>query len=992
MPNFSRWILCLSLASAAPLAWAQSALEVVVLDTPGGRALASTKVTLSNPETGFSASGNTDSGGKLLFPALNATGAYVASVVGDSGQTVASAAVRLRSNFTSSVTLTRAGAGGTTEEVTVEGERAARGLNFTNAEISASLDVEDLNRLPVEARDLASALFRLPGVTRATSFFPEAPQVSINGANSLFTQYLVDGLDNNENFLGGQKFPTPIGIIRDVTVLTNSYSVEYGRTANGIVNVTTKSGTNEFKAEPFFLYRPGNSIDASQSFASRDLTGNGVLDGFKRYQGGFAVSGPIVRDQTFFFADVEVTKDEKDNRLTAPTLGANGTISGDNRFNFFTARVDHRFNDTWSGTVRLNRGDVEDDRQGGGLESGLTFPSAGDVQTRVSNLSVLQWRYNGDRFSYVGDLQFASFDWNYGRANTTGPQTTLQDMNGTTLGVVGNNGFFFDSDERTIQTKQKFLFNFDRVRVNAGVDIIKSAFDLRGGGNPNGNYTVRLRPDQLAAVRAANRGTALNANDIPADALVTNYAVELRPATFGTDQRQLGLWTEAAVDVTDQLTTTLGVRYDYDDLTKFGDGSGDKNNVAPRLGLNYRFSEQRSLRFGAGLFYEKLPYTVISDAIQRNADTPGFRQQLAELVALGRLPADTDIDRIVRNGNRSVSPSNVTYLQGPTGAALAGQGDSLNANERQIFNPDGYDNPYSFQTSLGFQQSFARNWLFESSLQYSRGHHLLRLVDVNAPTPYEITAEQARTLSPAQLQQLVRTKAQADATRPTQAPANSGRATGVVVTDTGGKSDYRALVLGVTKERGKDVYALKGSFTLSRAKNNTDDINFRASNANLFDSEYGPSLNDRKRVLSATAYLFPLPDVSVSLTALLQSGQPVNFGPDGTLFGTTDLNGDGISFADQYTGNPDRAPGFKRNSGRLPSTRTFDLGLQYSPELYSGVLELRADVFNLFNEVNLDGYAVNATVSNQFQTAGQSFLMRSADRPRTFQFGARYLF
>ncbi len=58
----------------------------------------------------------------------------------------------------------------------------------------------------------------------------------------------------------------------------------------------------------------------------------------------------------------------------------------------------------------------------------------------------------------------------------------------------------------------------------------------------------------------------------------------------------------------------------------------------------------------------------------------------------------------------------------------------------------------------------------------------------------------------------------------------------------------------------------------------------------------------------------------------------------------------------------------------------------------SGKLELSADVFNLFNEVNLSGYAVNATASNQFQVFGTPFQTRSADRPRTFQFGARYLF
>jgi len=109
------------------------------------------------------------------------------------------------------------------------------GINTVNAEISASLPAETLKALPIEGRDVVTALVRLPNVVASTGFFPEAPVVSINGANGLFTNYLIDGLDNNENFLGGLKFPVPLGFTREVTVLANSYSVAFGRTANGVL-------------------------------------------------------------------------------------------------------------------------------------------------------------------------------------------------------------------------------------------------------------------------------------------------------------------------------------------------------------------------------------------------------------------------------------------------------------------------------------------------------------------------------------------------------------------------------------------------------------------------------------------------------------------------------------------------------------------------------------------------------------------------------------
>src|SRR5262249_51393139 len=114
-------------------------------------------------------------------------------------------------------------------------------VNTVNAEVSSTLRETEIESLPVEGRDLTRSLYRLPNVAQATGFFPEAPNVRINGANSLYTNYMLDGLDNNENFLGGQKFAVPTGFSQDVTVLTSTYSAEFGRTGNGIINVTTRS-------------------------------------------------------------------------------------------------------------------------------------------------------------------------------------------------------------------------------------------------------------------------------------------------------------------------------------------------------------------------------------------------------------------------------------------------------------------------------------------------------------------------------------------------------------------------------------------------------------------------------------------------------------------------------------------------------------------------------------------------------------------------------
>src|SRR6185295_3220301 len=102
------------------------------------------------------------------------------------------------------------------ETVEVSGEGVAR-INTVNAEVASTLTRQDIEVLPIEGRDLTRSLYRLPNVTQATGFYPEAPNVSINGANSLFSNYMIDGLDNNENFLGGQKFAIPMGATQQVT-------------------------------------------------------------------------------------------------------------------------------------------------------------------------------------------------------------------------------------------------------------------------------------------------------------------------------------------------------------------------------------------------------------------------------------------------------------------------------------------------------------------------------------------------------------------------------------------------------------------------------------------------------------------------------------------------------------------------------------------------------------------------------------------------------
>jgi len=128
------------------------------------------------------------------------------------------------------------------EEIVITETKAAK-LNTQNAEVSSVVTKRELQSLPIEGRDITRALVRLPNLSVASLGYAEAPNISINGLNGIYTNYLIDGMDNNERFLGNVKFNPPVGFTESVQVLTNNYSVEWGNTSNGIVSVTTRSGT-----------------------------------------------------------------------------------------------------------------------------------------------------------------------------------------------------------------------------------------------------------------------------------------------------------------------------------------------------------------------------------------------------------------------------------------------------------------------------------------------------------------------------------------------------------------------------------------------------------------------------------------------------------------------------------------------------------------------------------------------------------------------------
>ena len=991
MKHFYIWALLF----ISTIAIAQQDLTVSVIDAVTKKPITSSTIALQNKSRNLQLSQISNSQGKVIFKSLEALDGYQV-IFEETSEYAASTSdlISIRSNQNPNVTLVLKKLNiEQLDEVVISANSTSK-INRRDAEVSSELKASEIQEIPVEGRDITRVLYRLPNVSQATGFYPEAPNVSINGANGLFTSYLIDGLDNNERFLGGQKFAIPSGFVKDITVLTSNFSAEYGLTGSGIVDITPRSGSNKLTGETFFITRPGPSIDGSSSFEQRDLSGNQVKDGFARYQVGGGVGGAFVKDKTFYYFNFEHTTDVKDNLLTSPALGVNETVRGTNYFNYFSSKIDQNWTKNFRSSLRANVGIVGIERQGGGLDGGAGFPSSANTQKRNSILLALKNSYSFGKLSLETNLQYSRFNWDYANPlNADGPQVVVLGTNDETLAVLGHPGYLFDAIENTIQVQQKFKYYLDNHTLKGGLNYIRGNHDLFGGGNPNGNYTVKLTQTQIDAINASSVGSGLSINDIPSNVNVVNYNVELRPTTFGTNQNIYSAYIEDLWSVTDKLNITLGLRYDYDNLSKGGNDKGDSNNLAPRFNFNYKLNNNSSIRGGYGIAYDKINYAIYSDALQQNTKSADYRTQLQKFIDLGILPANTNLDAVTFNGNISASLPTVTYLQGPSGDQLQAQREGAFSNERRILNPNGYDNPLSHQFSLGYQLQVDENKLFYVDVVHNRGENLFRLRNLNAASEYTIDTDNI----------IIRTQAQADATRPI--PIVNGAATidgqtvtgvarNVVVSETEGKSRYYALSLNYQKSKGKDTYSYRLNYTLSSLKNDTEDINFRAQDGNNYGNEWGPSINDRTHNINGIYSYYPFKGTTVTLAGLLQSGQPINRIPLG--FGTTDLNGDGSGFGDAYQGNSDRFPGESRNSDRLPWRTTFDLGVQHQFKITATTkLEFRADIFNLFDAENLSGYSNNATQSNQIQggsSASGLFTKRNASPPRQFQFGVRYLF
>ncbi|HEX8249143.1 MAG TPA: carboxypeptidase regulatory-like domain-containing protein, partial [Pyrinomonadaceae bacterium] len=196
-------------------------------------------------------------------------------------------------------------------EVTAE----APVINTNSQDFATNINQTSINELPINGRRASNFVLLTPATVPDGTF----GLISFRGISGLLNNSTVDGGDNNQAFQSEERGRTRIGYvisqsaIREFQVNTSNYSAEYGRSAGGVVNTVTKSGTNEFHGDLFEYYR-NNRFGARNPLAFQTILNNGVqtIVGLKpvdvRHQFGGTIGGPIIKDKLFFFFSYDQQK------------------------------------------------------------------------------------------------------------------------------------------------------------------------------------------------------------------------------------------------------------------------------------------------------------------------------------------------------------------------------------------------------------------------------------------------------------------------------------------------------------------------------------------------------------------------------------------------------------------------------------------------------------------------------------------------------------
>ena len=902
-------------------------------------------VTAKNQSTGFSRSEVSDSEGVYRITGLP-VGSYALSIdlSGFQAQT-RTIQVSVSETITADFDMRVASV---SENVTVTAETPL--VDTTSSAVGGLVDTKRVESLPLNGRQFANLAVTIPGVglgfhadpTKSTQYSPQ-----INGGNGRNINYQIDGGDNNDDTVGGLLQLFPLEAIQEFNFLTSRYKAEYGRSNGGVMNIVTKSGTNDWRGSFFELFRD-KSMNAKTETENR---GNLAKGDYRRNQFGGSFGGPIVPDRAHFFAAIERTNQDTTQSVTTKGLypSEDGVYSTPYRETLFTGKATSNLTPNQYLTVRYGR---NENSQPYGATPLATPANWGDSANQFNSIN-LNHNFslgNGKLNEFV--FQYADFD-NHITARSNNAFESYP--NGVTVGQNTN------TPQSTAQKKYQFRDDFSWHMAGmgglghdfkAGVNFINEPrlFITFNTGKGVIQYT-HLTDD----VNGPISGAALNDGDSAANIPLKQY----------------GTYIQDDWRVSDRLTVNLGLRYDLVKGLQFDQSKNpnyvlaqelgaagrfanvvgyenfgkrpkdDTNNIQPRLGMvwDVRGTAKDVVRAGWGI-YTDFGYTN-SNVLFPAADASGSR--------FGTVFTATNTSGL-RN------PDGSFYRVGQPLSNLASQNE---AGALPLFGQwvdPRLEQPETKQTSLGWSHELTTSTVLTADYVHIRASNLNIRPRLNTRVDGGARRFADIAFSP------------------------NSSATRAAISR--GKSEYDGLILGVRRRltRGVDF---TGSYTLSRGRSTIGtagdelDTRYVLDATNPFDDPrmLGPNRRtDARHRVTASATLQLPAGVRVAPIFIYRSALPVYLGEG------VDLNADG-----EINDLPERAVAFDGfdsndvakfkdigacttiNCGRGAAFSQVNLRVSKSFHLFGrSNVEAIGEIFNLFNAINPNNF--ERTVSNVVQT------------------------
>lgn len=989
----------MSLALLAPHAVdaqsASSAIQGLIRDSTGA-VVVGAQVSATNTATGVQYAVESNDRGFFRIGPIE-RGPYVVTCVAPGFAEATVEGIQVAANDVREVDVTLQIAG-VTSEVSVTAEAPITDL--ATSDLSARINSRTMRDLPLNGRDFTRLALFTPGVV---AYYSNLSSLSFNGLSSETSNnnFLLDGTDatnveNNRPSAAGERGPRlqtgSIEGLEEFKIVSGTYSAEYGRAAGGVVQITSKSGTNSFTGSLFEFFRD-ERFDARNFFDSSRLP-------FDLNQFGGTLGGPIIRNRAFFFVNYEGSRQgigltgvgtvptraaltglhpalqgladtfpEPSEVLNATTGMARLSGTLDTKEDVFAIKVDHNvtMNDRLFARYSYNRAHV------GGPAFALFNNYLGTDQIQDSTfvsqfVSVGYTRVFGS--SVVNELRVGLNLKDY-ESNNGGSGLYPQVRIGGYQIIAGQLS--------TADTSSQSIDIAERVQWVKGRHAMRFGFDVRrpeSTNRNNGFYSV-FYPNLTAFINnAASSATILPNQE---DRTFSNW--------------NTGFFFQDDWRATDKLTLNLGLRYDYNTVleeaegfaTNYVGGTGpnlvggdftgvgdrlynpDKNNLAPRVGFAYDLfgSGRTVVRGGVGLFYA---LTTISTSQTALSNPPGPGVYIL-----------------------SASPSL------PLGIPLPDPTVGVAPPRRPVAIDPELSDGFTRQYSVNVQQQLGDTMMVQVGYMGYQGRDLLRYRNINE-FPQGIFV------------------------RP------DPRWSGLLLYESEGKANYNSLQVSANRRHVAGL-SYGAAYTLAHLK---DDIPNNSSPQNPLDmaAEYADGDNDVRHNLNAyVSYELPFDrwfgpgrlteGWQVNGLLFFRSGMPIDVKLGYDSYGNNsfnerpDLVGDPAGDPSGNRGfiNPaaykEPAPGSygnaPRNSARGPSFRQVDFSLTKTTRLRgSQQLQFRWEVFNVLNTTNFASQfflgstltsgqpgTLNPGFGTSTQTFGRTVGLGTA---RQMQFAVKYTF